>query len=165
MVLNFQVPMDSNLLLHPFTLGLGLGLIFTALALWRVIGLKLDLSRFKRHLSERLEVEAASIGKLKTDLETLRKENEQLRIRVAEFNQVPEWRAQRALEVFARAEKRMLLGAPGFAPAWENAKAAAEDELKEEEAGRSLPKRVFAKLFSTPPATREELPPPSTPES
>ncbi len=154
--------MDSNLLLHPFTLGLGLGLLFTALALWRIITLKLELSRFKRHLSERMELEAASLGKLKTDLEGLRKENEQLRIRVAEFNQTPEWRAQRELEVFARAEKRMLLGAPGFAPAWESAKSAAEEELREEEAGRSLPKRVFARIFgSAPQPPRDALPPSS----
>jgi len=138
-------------------LGLMLGLFCTALALWRVLTLKLELRRFRKHLSERVEIEGDAVAKIKGDTEALRRENEQLRVKISEFNQLPEWRLQRALEIFARAEKQMLINIPGFAPAWENAKTAADAELKEEEAGRNLPKRVFTKLFGsgTPPASRE----------
>jgi hypothetical protein len=36
---------------------------------------------------------------------------------------------------------------PGFAPAWETAKAEAHTELVEEESGRSAPRRIFSRLF------------------
>ncbi|MEI8233678.1 MAG: hypothetical protein WCH57_03220 [Verrucomicrobiota bacterium] len=153
--------MDTHLLLHPFALGLELGLFLTALALWRVLRLKLELGRFKQHLSDRMELEASSVQKTRREQEALRRENEQLRIRIAGFNGTQEGRLQQDLEVYARAEKRLLVNIPGFAAAWENAKAAALAELAEEDAGRSLPKRVFSRLFGiTTPAKEEALPAP-----
>ena len=151
--------MDIHFLLQPFALGLELGLFLVALALWRVLRLKLELGRFKQHLSDRMELEAASVQKTRREQEALRRENEQLRIRIAGFNGTPEGRLQQDLEVYARAEKRLVVNIPGFAVAWENAKAAALAELAEEDAGRSLPKRVFSRLFGTvSPAKEEALP-------
>lgn len=150
--------MDFSLLLKPFALGLELGLFLMALALWRVIRLKLELRRFKQHLSDRLELDADSVQKLRREQEALRRENEQLRMRVAGFNATQEGRLQQDLEVYARAEKRMLINVPGFAPAWENAKAAALSELADEDAGKSLPKRVFTRLFGTSAPQKEALP-------
>ena len=79
----------------------------------------------------------------------LRKEkSESLRVKVNALNEMPDRKVTRdAREVFARAERRMLLNAPGFAPAWETAKADAHSELAEEEAGKAAPKRMFARLF------------------
>ena len=54
---------------------------------------------------------------------------------------------ERELEIFARAEKTMMINAPGFASAWETAKSAAHGELQDEERGKSLPKRIFRKFF------------------
>ena len=143
--------MNTDFLLDRFTLGLGLGLIFAGFAWWKVFSLKLELRRFKLHLSDRLEIEADHHKRGKADLEGLKKENEQLRIRISEYNFAPEWKAHRELEIYARAEKRMLINAPGFAPAWETAKSAAHGEMREEEAGRSLPKRVFSRFFGAKP--------------
>ena len=153
--------MDYHLLLQPFALGLELGLFLTVLALWRVVRLKMELGRFKQHLSDRLELDAGASNKIKREMEDLRRENEQLRIRVAGFNAMPEGRLQQDLEVYARAEKRMTIHAPGFAPAWENAKAAAQAEMAEEDAGKSLPKRVFSRLFGSG-GPKETLPAPPT---
>jgi len=153
--------MDYHILFEPFSLGLELGLFLTALALWRVVRLKMEFGRFKQHLSDRIELEAGSATKTKRELEDLRRENEQLRMRVAAFNGMPEGRLQQDLEVFARAEKRMLVNVPGFAPAWENAKAAAQAELAEEDAGKSLPKRVFSRLFGSG-GPKDALPAPPT---
>jgi len=153
--------MDYHILFEPFSLGLELGLFLTALALWRVVRLKMEFGRFKQHLSDRIELEAGSATKTKRELEDLRRENEQLRMRVAAFNGMPEGRLQQDLEVFARAEKRMLVNVPGFAPAWENAKAAAQAELAEEDAGKSLPKRVFSRLFGSG-SPKDALPAPPT---
>ncbi len=141
----------------PFTLGLLIGLLCAAFILWRNLQLRLELRRFKQHLSDRVELEAESMRNLRSELDHLRKENERLRIRIAEFNQKPDWRAVRDLEIFARAEKRMILTAPGFGAAWESAKAAAQSELQAEEEGRSLSRRVFTRLFGTAPGG--ELPP------
>ena len=150
--------MDSHILLQPFALGLELGLFLTALALWRVLRLKLELRRFKQHLNDRMELEAAALQKARREQEALRQENEQMRIRVAGFNGTPEGRLQQDLEVYARAEKRLLVNIPGFAAAWENAKAAALAEIAEEDAGRSLPKRVFSRLFGTTSPQKDALP-------
>src|SRR5271154_3074065 len=92
-----------------FAFGLYLGLIFAALALYRIIRLKMELGTYKKHLSNKLEIEAEHLQKIKKDQETLRKENENLRIKVASLNENPDKRSRRDLEVFARAEKRMLV--------------------------------------------------------
>ena len=125
----------------------------------------MEIKRYKRHLSDRLEIEAESVQKKGADLDRLRKENENLRVKIASLNDAPDRRLDRDLEIYARAEKRMVVGVPGFAGPWENAKHEALVEIQAEEAGQSLPKRVFARLF---PATRDErasLPDGTAPQS
>lgn len=140
--------LNRDVFLHPFALGLYLGLIFTALALYRSFGLQRELKRYRRHLSDKLEIDADAVHKLRQNQDKLRSENENLRVKIASFNELPDRRAHRDLEIFARAEKHLLVSVPGFAPAWENAKQVAQAELVEEEAGRSLSKRVFGKIFT-----------------
>lgn len=132
---------------NPFTIGLLIGLALAGFLQWRNFMLRLELRRYRQHLSDRMELEADALRTAKTTAETLRAENENLRIRIAEFNQLPERRVQRDLEVYARAEKQMLVSIPGFAGPWEAAKKAAHEELQQEENGRSLPRRVFTRLF------------------
>ena len=140
-------PFLHQVLVSPFTWGLALGLVFTALAYYRVLALKSEMKRYKRHLSDKLEIEAESLRKKGSELERLRKENENLRVKIAGLNDFPEHRLERDLEVYARAEKRMVVGVPGFAGPWEHAKNEALAEIQGEETGQSLPKRVFARLF------------------
>lgn len=137
---------DINFL-HPFALGFYLGCVFLVLALYQYFRLKGELARFRRHLSDKLEVEAETMKKIKAEQETLRRENESLRIKVNALNEAPDRKIIRDLEIYARAEKRMLISVPGFAPAWETAKSDAHSELAEEETGKSAPKRIFARLF------------------
>lgn len=144
-----------QILTYPFTLGLLLGLVFTALALYQTFQLKLEMKRYKRHLSDKLEIEAESMKRLRTEQESLKKENENLRVKIAALNELPDRKLQRDLEIFARSEKRMLISVPGFAPAWETAKSEAAGEIEDEESGRSLPKRVFTRFFGAP-LRREE---------
>ena len=140
----------KDILLNHFTWGLVLGLIFAALALYRVFKLKLELKRFKRHLSDKLEIEAESMKKIRAEQESLRRENENLRVKNASLNEQPDRKNQRDLEIFARAEKRMVVSVPGFAQAWENAKNTAVMEIEEEENGKAAPKRVFSRWFGAP---------------
>ena len=131
----------------PFALGFYLGLIFLIIALYNLFRLRGELSRFRRHLSDKLEIEAETMKKIKTEQEALRRENESLRIKVNSLNELPDRKVQRDLEIYARAEKKMLIQVPGFAPAWETAKAEAHTEIVEEENGRSAPRRIFSRLF------------------
>ena len=137
----------QELLTREFAWGFYLGCVFLVIATYNYLRLKGEMGRFRRHLSDKLEIEAETMKKLKGEQETLRKENETLRVKVNALNELPDRKVQRDLEVFARAEKRMLLSVPGFAPAWETAKTDAHQELSEEEAGKSAPKRIFARLF------------------
>jgi cell division protein FtsB len=146
-------PTIHSILTSQFTWGLVLGLIFAVLALYRIVRLKSEIKRYKRHLSDRMEIEAESVQKKTSELDRLKKENENLRVKVASLNDFPEHRLERDLEIYARAEKRMVVGVPGFAGPWENAKHDALVEIQGEEAGQSLPKRVFARLF---PSLRDE---------
>ena len=80
----------------------------------------------------------------------MKRQNENLRIKVANLNQYPDKRLQRELEVYARAEKFMVSNSPGFPAVWEEAKRNAITGLQDEETGRSLPKRVFNALLNRP---------------
>ena len=137
----------NDIFVSPFAWGLYLGLIFCVLALYNYFRLKGELTRFRRHLSDKLEIEAETMKKLKQEQENLRRENESLRVKVNALNEVPDRKMQRDLEIYARAEKKMLINVPGFAPAWETAKSEAHMELVDEENGKSTPKRIFARLF------------------
>ena len=142
------MPTDShNIFLSQFALGFYLGCVFLVIACYNYLRLKGELGRFRRHLSDKLEIEAETMKKTKAEQEVLRKENESLRVKVNALNEIPDRKLQRDLEIYARAEKRMLLNVPGFAPAWETAKSEAHNELSEEEAGKAAPKRIFARLF------------------
>jgi hypothetical protein len=139
-----------NNILNPtseFAIGFYLGLVFVIITLYHLFRLRGELARFRRHLSDKLEIEAETMKKVKNDQENLRKENESLRIKVNALNELPDRKLQRDLEIYARAEKKMLVQVPGFAPAWETAKAEAHTELVEEENGRSAPRRIFSRLF------------------
>ena len=139
--------MDNINFLHPFALGFYLGCVFLILALYQHLRLKGEFRRYKNYLSDKLQIEAESMQRTKADLETLRKENENLRVKVNALNEAPDRKLQRDLEIFARAEKRMLIAVPGFAPAWETAKSEAHTDISEEETGKRAPKRIFARLF------------------
>jgi hypothetical protein len=149
---------DQKIFLSEFALGFYLGCVFLVLSLYQYFRLKGELGRFRRHLSDKLEIEAETMKKIKQEQETLRRENESLRIKVNALNETPDRKLQRDVEIYARAEKRMLLNVPGFAPAWETAKTEAHNELADEEGGRAAPKRIFQRLFGGGGSTQNALP-------
>lgn len=140
--------MDWNTILKsPFTWGLALGVLFFVLSAWGHFKTKNEFRRYRKHLSDKLDLDAAQLEALKKEKESLLKENENLRLRIGMLAEKPDAKIARDLEILARAEKRMVLRAPGFAPAWEAAKSEAADEVAHEEMGKSLPKRFFNRLF------------------
>lgn len=139
----------KNVLTNPFFWGFVLGFTFCVLSLishWKTKG---ELKRLKGHLSDKLEIEAEKLAEMKGRLDSLKQENENLRMKVNSGRVQSDLASlERELEIFARAEKAMVLNAPGFAPAWEKAKEGALAEIENEEAGKSLPRRIFKKFFS-----------------
>lgn len=134
----------------PFVWGLALGLLFFVLSAWSHFQTKVEFRRYRKHLSDKLDLDAAQLESLKKEKEVLTKENENLRLRIGMLAEKPDAKIARDLEILARAEKRMVLRAPGFAPAWEAAKSESADEVALEETGKSLPKRFFNRLFGNP---------------
>jgi hypothetical protein len=141
---------------HPFVWGLCLGLLFFVLSAWGHFKTKREYRRYRRHLSDKLELEARQYEVIRKEKEALSKENENLRLRVGQLNEKPDQKILRDMEILTRAEKRMMVQAPGFAGAWESAKSAAAEEVTAEDQGRSLPKRLFSRLFGS--GAREALP-------
>ena len=152
----------KDFLLHPFALGFYTGCVLLCIALYHHFRLKMEHSRYRRMLSDRMEIDAATVTKQKTELESLRKENENLRIKVQTLTAQPEPKLARELEIFARAEKKMTVAAPGFAAPWEQAKQSAHDELADEETGKAAPRRLFQRFFGGSEPVRP-LPPSSEP--
>src|SRR6516225_7596857 len=120
-------------------IGVGLGLIVIVYGLLRLWDAKREVKRLKRHLADKLELEAEATNRLRQDLQEFRQQNENLRIKVANLNQFPDKRLQRELEIYARAERIMVSSSPGFPAVWEEAKRNAVIDLEQEENGRSLP--------------------------
>ena len=158
----------TNFFTYPFTWGLCLGLLFFFFSATAHFKTKRELRRYRKHLSDKLELEARQYEIVRREKDSVAKENENLRLRIGQLNEKPEQKMLRDLEVLSRAEKRMILQAPGFAGAWEGAKSAAIEELTAEDQGRSLPKRIFTRLFGTSTVTNQGDPallPNSTPMS
>jgi hypothetical protein len=131
-----------------FVGGLFLGLIGVAFLALRFADAKGEIRRLKRHLADKLELESEATNRLRLDLQELKQQNENLRIKIANLNQVPDRRLQRELEIFARAERWMVSSSPGFPAIWEEAKRSAINDLEQEEQGRSFPQRVFNALLN-----------------
>ena len=137
----------KDILTHPAAFGFYAGMIFFGIASYHLICLKLEHNRYKRMLSDKLEIEANTMSKMKQELEAVKKESENLRIRVQSATDNGDGKLGRDLEIFARAEKKMMVAAPGFAGPWEQAKQAAYQELNDEESGKAQPKRFFQRFF------------------
>lgn len=137
----------KDILLQPFALGFYTGCIFLVIALYHQMKLKLEHARYRRMLSDKMEIDASATVKQKNEIEALRKENENLRVKVQTLVAQPEQKLGRELEIFARAEKKMTVAAPGFAAPWEQAKQAAWQELAEEESGKAPSRTLFQRFF------------------
>jgi hypothetical protein len=135
--------------------GLLLGLIGIVLAILRLWETRREVSRLRRHLADKMELEADATNRLKADLQNLKSQNENLRMKVSGLSQLPDRKQQRDLEVYARAERYMVSQSPGFPAVWEQAKQTAVGELETEEQGHSLPRRVFNALLNRSPKSED----------
>jgi hypothetical protein len=140
---NFLTPLNT------FIIGFMLAAMFLVLSLFSHWKTKREFRRYKLHLSDKLELDAKHLSDANRERNKLSQEAENLRMQVTRLSERGDNKLQRELEIFARAEKQMLINAPGFAPAWELAKTAALNQLQSEDSGQSLPQKIFRKLMGS----------------
>ena len=154
----------QSIIHQPFTWGLLLGLLIAAFAgksgftarrnlareMKRVEGETKDL---QGHLNTQLKINASGNGLLQTELDSLRKQNETLRVNNAFLQQKPDRATQRQFQVQEIAVRTMREQAPGFAPAWEKAIRQADAEMAASESGfGNLIRKVIPGLSNSTPA-------------
>lgn len=141
--------MIPDWLTHPFALGLYTGLIPAILVRAQLFLARRDLRKADQSQLSQMKTLTEAFHKLQQDLKSAQAESENLRVKIQSLLQTPERQKLRLLEVLNRAEQRLTVSAPGFAPAWQTAKNEATAELEEEERGKSAPKQVLHQLLST----------------
>jgi len=107
---------------------------------------KKELNEYKAHLDRQMKITDAGNSTLVTELETTKKENENLRISVKTLGQKPGRAELRLLNIYDSALRKMMSQAPGFSSAWENSLQEAEREYEANETGL---KSIVGKVFGT----------------
>jgi biopolymer transport protein ExbB/TolQ len=152
----------TAILQSPFTWGLLLGLLIAAFV-WKSgftacraaarenKRLQTELKELQGHLNTQLKINASGNQSIQTEIDSLRQQNEVLRVNNAALQQKPGRIEQRQLHVYELAIRAMREQAPGFAPAWEKALRQGEAELEAADSGfKRLVRRVIPGLSNTP---------------
>ncbi len=150
-----------QILQHPFTWGLLLGLLIAAFT-WKAAftarrhaarelkRVALEMKDLQGHLNTQLKINATGNEALQSELESLKRQNEALRVNNATLQQKPGRAEQRLLQVHEVAIRTMREQAPGFAPAWEKAIRQGEAEVEASESGlKKLVRRVLPGLANS----------------
>ena len=130
----YPAPVDQfwSIISHPVAIGLALGLLVAAFT-WKsgltarralrreVARLEQAQAELQGHLNTQLKISATGSRQVLAELEELRRQNENLRVNLAQFQQKPGRAEIRQLHILEAAARRMRERAPGFAPAWEQA--------------------------------------------
>lgn len=141
--------MFPDWLTHPFALGLYAGLLPALLIRAQLFLARRDLRKSDQSQLAQMKTLTEAFHSLQVELKAAQAESEHLRVKIQGLLQTPERQKLRLLEVLNRAEQRLTVSAPGFAPAWQTAKNEATAELEGEERGRSAPKQVLHQLLSS----------------
>lgn len=149
--------MTPDWLTHPFALGVYAGLVPAAVFRVQLFLSRRDLVKAERSQLAQVKTLTEAFQKLQDDVKGASSEKENLRIKIQGLLQTPDRQKLRLLEVLNRAEQRLTVTAPGFAPAWQTAKNEALAELEEEERGRSAPKQVLHQIMNTGSALLDRL--------
>ncbi|MBX2840803.1 MAG: LapA family protein [Flammeovirgaceae bacterium] len=127
--------------IQPFIIGLGVGLIICIFIYMRESFkrsvLKKQIKDLKNHLHQKMEIDAEATHFKKTEIEDLKKENENLRITNQTLSQKPGRRELINLHVYQRAIDIMSESAHGFAPMWQKAVKESEKDIEQFVEGKS----------------------------
>jgi hypothetical protein len=148
----------TEILKHPFTWGLLLGLLVAAFflksgftarrhAAREIKRIEGEMKDLQTHLNTQLKINASGNQAMQAELNALRQQNETLRVNNAALQQKPGRAEQRQLQVYEIAIRSMREQAPGFAAAWEKALRQGEAEVDASESGlKKLVRRVIPGL-------------------
>jgi len=131
-----------------FVWGLALGLLVAGFILKNAIGAKMGLKReikrieaekreMQSHLNTQMKITATGSDSLSREIETLKAQNENLRVNLAALQNKPDKSEQRQFRLQEMAVSSMREQAPGFAGAWEKAMRQAESDMASAESGFS----------------------------
>lgn len=131
-------------------IGLGIGLVIASLVQvkdWvRQSSLKREIKRLKNHLHDKLEIDAEAISGKKSEIERLKKENENLRVTNKTLINKPGRQEILTYHSYQNAIDKLNSNMMGFGPAWQDALKEANQEIKEiEEGQKSFVKKVLPK--------------------
>ena len=157
-----------QILKEPFVWGLLLGLL-VAFFVWKsafshrrrdareIKRLEAEMKDLQGHLNTQLKINASGNEALQSELQTLRLQNENLRVLNSALQQKPGRAELRQLQIYEIAIGTMREQAPGFAAAWEKALRHGEAELEAADSGlKKLIRRVIPGL-----GTSATSPPPA----
>lgn len=144
-----------NIFTFPFTWGLLLGLLIAAFT-WKAgfsaarnakrerVRLETEVKDLQNHLNTQLKINATGNQTLQSELESLKAQNETLRVNQAALQQKPGRAEMRMLQVYETAVRKLQEQAPGFGTAWEHARREAEADADAAESGlKKLVRRVI----------------------
>lgn len=129
-----------------FVWGLAIGLLIALFILKNAIGAKMGLKReikrieaekreMQSHLNTQMKITATGSDSLTKEIETLKTQNENLRVNLAALQNKPDKSEQRQFRLQEMAISSMREQAPGFAGAWEKAMRQAEADMESAESG------------------------------
>ena len=140
-------------LMHPFSIGamvgLSVGMLFFALALVLRWSKSAEFKRFQTMVNDKMKFEAEHQELARAERLRLADENKNLKLKISEQEKTPSGSLAKDMEIMARAERRLMLSAPTFTSAWEDAKTEAMAELEAEAAGQAKPKSGLRRLFAS----------------
>ena len=144
-----------------FIYGLGAGLLIAALVAF-YFSMKIgklndeknkEIQKYKNMLSDRMELEAEGLKKVKDENEELKKVNENLRVSLMALRDKPGRKEMQRLQVLQKAADRLTLNSPGFGPVWQAALKESEEEFQKVYSGfipfikRHIPRPTDAEVI------------------
>lgn len=158
----------QQLATEPLVIGIVLGLIPAAFAWKNGIVLRLqakklrqqhekELSELRQHLHTQLTIHASGQDAMVKEMESLRAQNETLRINLAAAQQKPGRAELRQLQILESALRTMREQAPGFAPIWEKVLRDAEEQAHLQNQGLlSVMRKIIPGIATTKPKADSE---------
>ena len=103
-----------------------------------------EVKRLREHLHTQMDITSRGNTAMRAELDTLKTQNENLRVAVKEWQTKPGRNEMRMLAVYDRAIRILNQNAPGFSPVWERAVKDSEEEFVSSESGMSaMLRRAF----------------------
>ncbi|GAA4849102.1 hypothetical protein [Algivirga pacifica] len=145
--------MDSmeNFSIESFLIGLAVGLVIALILyisqLIQRAHLKKEMKQLKKHLHQKMDLDAEATANKRQQIEQLKMENENLRISNQALMQKPGRKEVVTYQVYQKAVDILSSSMVGFSPAWHKALQEAEVQIKEIEEGKSFIRKILPPSF------------------